>query len=589
MNKFALTLHPLLPPWTMVIIILIFVFFLWKELERHQKFLGARIVALFIIFLTVLGLLYRPHTTKQQSAADHLLLTPGYKRSTVDSLLGRNPELKIIRTIEVEAYGTDDLVESPSEIAALHYSVQYIIGQGLPRYVLESLDTPHFQFIPGNVITGIQHLAPHEPYEANQRGVIRGVFRNTGTTTLILAGPSGAEDSVSFRTDGLLPFELEFYPKHAGNFVYTLAVRKGIQLVRERLPVVVGASRKLRILFLQKFPTAETRYLKNYLSEKGHAVVVRYQTSQSNFRFEYSNVPAVQINRLTPARMNSFDLILIDTSSLKELGDDEASSLQKAVQEGLGLILLLDELPRKGSRAYRFLPVNGTPIATDTVHLPLSGLEYHTFPIIPVALAPDPSLKAILQHSNKILSGYRYAGAGKVGFQLLKETYRRSLEGNIEDYAAVWAPLISKTARSSKTQFQIGLVTPFPYYENEPINIDVIAGEQKPTLLADSIGVPLTEDVTVDDYWLGKIWAGKRGWHSLFIPEDSTQLSYYASGNEEWRSLRMSQQAQENRLASSVHSNFKRLTYDEEVEVSPLYFFLLFLLAAGFLWLAPKI
>jgi hypothetical protein len=208
--------------------------------------------------------------------------------------------------------------------------------------------------------------------------------------------------------------------------------------------------------------------------------------------------------------------------------------------------------------------------------------------VVPVEVISNASIQSILQHKGRVLSGYVYSGAGKVGFQLLKETYRISLEGNENDYGFIWSDLIERTARSKNDSLKINLTNNFPYYPDESLTIAIISSGTQPSLYERNNSIPLTEDVIIDDYWHGKSWAGKTGWHQ-FTTQDSTHLNYFVSHADEWESLRIANQIKSTMVAQSPTSVADGLVQFINKLIPPLVFFLIFLLACGFLWLVPKI
>jgi hypothetical protein len=158
------------------------------------------------------------------------------------------------------------------------------------------------------------------------------------------------------------------------------------------------------------------------------------------------------------------------------------------------------------------------------------------------------------------------------------------------DYASLWTPLLEQAARIENSTFKIKLENKFPLYTYEPLSMDVIAAQQEPTLKNDGTSLPLHEDVVIDDYWHGKTWAGESGWHRLTIENDSTQLNYYVSNSKEWQSLRIAQQQTANRLLNqSSNRSHEMIDSKEHKPISLLLFFFVFLVAAGFLWLVPKL
>ena len=591
MSNSWLTFDPVYPLWAISLLTLpAFAFFIWKEFGRQHRFLVARIIALLSILVSILGILIRPAYREQKNESSFLLLTPGYSKLKVDSLLKENSSFKIIRTIEAEPYSNSEVLTSYHNLTEMGRDIKIVAGQGFPEYAFELMGSTNFKFIPTSFPMGIVDLSIPKSIVVNKRSSVKGIFNAFGKTTLKLIGPAGVEDSVTFNTSGQLPFDLFFTPKQTGLFVYTLNYPDSIgRVISERLPVEIIPAQKLKILILQKFPTAEVRYLKNYLAEKGHALALRYQTSKTNFKYEYANLNSTRIDRLTQEVTESFDLIVIDNKVLNELNVSEMRALEGGIKNGLGIIILSDDFSAKNKGVNRLLPIKLKRVVTDTVHLRFPDSKLYTFPCAPIDITPDASIQTIQKHKGHILSGYVYSDAGKVGFQLLKETYRIRLEGNEDDYAFIWSDLIERTARTKNDQFKINLVNNFPYYPDEPLTIDILSSGAQPSLYDHKTSIPLTEDVIIDDYWHGKSWASKFGWHQ-FITQDSTKLNYFVSNSGDWKSLRIANQLRSNHIAQASGNALinSSVNYTSR-EISPLIFFLMFLFGGAFLWLAPKI
>lgn len=581
MNNSWVRFDPIFPPAFAFIILALLVFFVYREFQRHQKFLSFRIVALCFIAVSLLGIFLRPGYEVNKRMGVTLLLAKNYDRNKVDSIIRQNPETKIIKTEDAEAYSNSLILKSWYELA--EENIFCIVGEGIPHHAIDLIQHQSFRFIPADPF-GITSLTLPEVVCENQRQTIHGILNAADKTTLRLFGPGGAEDSVTF-DKGENNFALSFTPRQSGLFTYQVESRdvRGV-VVKERLPIEVVPERQLRILFLQHYPTAEIRFLKNFLSEKNNQLVLRYKISKNNFTYEFANTSPVRFATLRPDFLNSFDVIVIDQQSYDALTEGEKAEIKRSVQKGLGVIVLLHSPKEKFLQEFRTVEFKVSSKDTATVRL----LHPYTLPVLPIELLPDPSIVATAKNKNRILSGYFFVGLGKVGFQFIQETYRLSLEGNKDDYAMLWTPLIQHTSRSFNKAFKLKLATPFPRYPNEPLDIEVISSGANPNLYDDSILVPLKEHATLNDYWSGRSWAGKSGWHK-FATADSTDLNYFISNKVEWKSLRAANQIKETtnlQKALSVQPGEKRL---EVVAIPRVVFYLLFLFSAGFLWLVPKI
>jgi hypothetical protein len=115
--------------------------------------------------------------------------------------------------------------------------------------------------------------------------------------------------------------------------------------------------------------------------------------------------------------------------------------------------------------------------------------------------------------------------------------------------------------------------------------------------MVDSVSPPLREDAVIDNYWTTTFWATQPGWHAVTSLADSITTSFYVSKPEAWQGIRSMNLQTLNRAnqSTSVNSMPEQPRVDsadgkvEIKRISPLWFFILFLLSAGFLWLVPKL
>lgn len=563
--------------WVVSAVILLILFSVWFEWRKKSKFLAGRLIAVALLGLSLLGIILRPFYTSS-SSAEILLLTHGYSTAQQDSILKQHPHLKLMRTpecpeIKKSTVANDDFLEEKGG------QIKFILGEGLSGARLEIMAKKNFKFVKTQVM-GIVSL--HIPVDAveNNKTKLTGVLNADAAGQLRLIGPGGIEDSTQFNKGAGQEFSLSIRPRQSGNFVYQLEIQQGHSILREPVPLVVQEEQPLKILFLQKFPTAETKNLKDFLGQRNHALTLRYQVSKNTYRHEFVNAAEVPIRKISSDILNSFDLLFVDTGTLQALSGRERQDLKNSIQAGMGVVVL----PSDDTKNLQwFWNVKFNPGTKDTAHVQLASHKKLVFRVVPVdAIATDEIYPEIVA-GPRVLSGYTLQGLGKIGFVLLQETYRIKLEGNEQDYAHIWTDLITKISRKKSTD-QLTLNTPFPVYPHEPLAVSVLSAD--PLLLADSVSIPLTEDVSIDGIWHSKIWAGKPGWHELKT-KNATRY-YFIPDTNNWKSLGAANRAQATRNAESVlHSN---ATVLPEIKSVPLlFFYFLFLISAGFLWLAPKL
>jgi hypothetical protein len=578
MNSPPLLLNPVVRSWLILLPGMVLLgFFVWKEVKRGARLLAWRIVAQMLVALALFALFLRPSYRSPRNSNLVLLLTTGYDKRIADSLLSKHPYLN---STPVSNAGEFTSVSSSS----------FVLGEGLPAYALDYMPDKTFHYYPANLPAGVTELLL-KPFPVNHRSAILGEFNNSdGKTVLKLMGPAGVEDSVSFSKKGVLPFSLSFLPKQPGKFTYTLSIKRARKTVAvENIPIEILPEKKMNILFLLSYPTFEVKFLKNYLSARGHSLWLRYQLSKNIYKSEFDNRKGSISQHFTNDLFRTFDLLFIDGEMFQQMSPEEKHSLEDAVDSGLGIIILLNKIADLKT-VQSLISLSSYQQAPDTAHLALPLAAKALLPTLPIRLNTTSEIQPVTTTGNgRILSGYQFKGLGKVGFQLLNETYSLGLKEGNEPYAAVWSGLLEQTARNNVAPSKIKITSPFPWYVNDPISVDIISSDQKPVLQVDRIPVPLMEDVTVNNFWHGKIWVGETGWHELLVPGDSTKLNFYVSAGNEWLSLSKAHQIHLNRLHltnSPVVEPTKELSMKE---ISPLLFFALFILASGFLWLAPKL
>ncbi|MEO7991692.1 MAG: hypothetical protein ABI663_19220 [Chryseolinea sp.] len=567
-------------------LLLLNVFFIWLEWRRKQSLRVLRIMSVCLMILALAGLILQPAYEVEKSSSV-ILLTPNYDQTKVDSLLLLNSSATLKHIEGAKSYkGSKPL--SYSELPTIQDDIQFVIGEGLPNHALDLLEHKTFQFISSDKTEGITQLVIDESILANRKNTINGLYYNeSGKTRIVLKGPAGREDSILIEKTGDQPFQLTFQPKQSGNVSYELILKKTDgNTSSEILPLHIEESKPLRILFLQSYPTFETQYLKNFLTAKGHQLVLRYQLSKNNFRFEYGNLPSQQFNRLTSELLNRFDLVMLDANELKTLSASEQTVLHESIQNGLGILMLNVDPSKETKGRINFFPFQVQKIKSDTASLVVTKTSF-ALPALPYRVNESSSVKSIVENKSGILSGYKNQGLGKIGFQFLQKTYQLTLTGDSISYSNLWSPVIENISMHNISLSKIKINTSFPVYQDDPIDFEIISSVENPVLVADSIQIPLQENVMLDDVWHGRMWAAEAGWHMIHV-QDAFHY-YYVSKAQEWKSITVAQQIKANQVLSHALEAIPSEKLMESKMVDPIYFYLLFILTAGFLWLAPKL
>lgn len=618
----SLYFAPVLPLyWLLSAGFLLLILSCWLESRKPYRFKAIRILAQAFAILALLGLLLRPSRDVNEDRAGLIVLTENFSQKVLDSLLRKELSLTPVSTegegktpsgdsltpvspeggektpsAQVETVapplgdalslskGDKGVSETVASYRALHEigQIRFVLGDGIPSPYLETV-SKSFQYFPGPPPSGFVELH-QQTYPANRRVFLVGKVRGCKGAKLSLAGPGGEEDSITVRTNVLATFELGFTTKVPGRYVYKLTLSDSAgRATVEEVPIEVAASRKLSVLLLQAYPQAEVRFLKNYLAEKGHSLVTRFQVSRNIFRYEVANGAKQPSGSLSAEKLEAFDLVVADNESLSRLSGEENGALDQAVKKGLGLLVLLEGMPDARKFPGSILQLAQVRDVPDTIRHRVGSFGSFTSPYVAVKAANR--VQPLHRSGSTLLQGLVLVGEGKIAVQTLRETYRLALGGDNGAYAALWTPLLEKASRRADVPVKLRMTTPFPVYPGEPIDFEVI-GPLVNVVAPHDNTIPLAEDLLVDDRWTGRFWAGDSGWGAV-TAADSLKHYVFVSKPGSWKSLRAEVQRRENRLVSSTPGQTATVVRRKPIE--PLIFFILFVLAAGFVWLAPKL
>ena len=353
---------------------------------------------------------------------------------------------------------------------------------------------------------------------------------------------------------------------------------------KEPLPFIVKGKKPLHIFIANTFPTFETKYLKNFLVDRGHQVVVRSQLTKGTYKFENYNREATSIYGFTSKNIQDFDLIVLDISTLKGLSNASLRALQQAIQtQGLGVFIQ----PKEGMNSNLPNWVNLGVKTVNSINTQLLGYK-DKLDSYPFRFKQETYTQTIHIDNDQTVSGYVYYGLGKIGSTSLLDTYSLVLNGNEKSYASIWSDMISTLSKKEQ------LLTKWMpknrlVYQDEPYHFEVQS-------VLDSIAIlntieayiPLKGEVFSIQDWSGTDYPHKIGWNTLSIKNDSlSKHQYYVYDTLNWQAMRAN-----HILKNTVEALNKKQTQSEIkkvfLPVSLFWFFIVFVLTSSYLWAAPR-
>ncbi|MDJ0366118.1 hypothetical protein QMK33_13220 [Hymenobacter sp. H14-R3] len=550
-----------------------------------------------------LALWLTAHPPLQQvpaARAEAIVLTPGYQPDTLRQLLRR-----LGPGTPVWAYGTPPPARAKALGGLLSLGEQrpalrrlHLLGEGLPASVLPALGRVAVVRHAGPAPSGFQAANWPQQLTLGQRVEVEGtVATGPGPAWVSLHADGAGRDSV--RLPGGGSFRLRYQPKVAGLARYELVLRRaGNPAITEPIPLEISAQALPPVLLLAAVPGFEFKFLKNSLSAAGRAVALRTTVSRGLVQTEFLNQPAQALDRLTPALLARYAVVVADAATLASLPTGEGQALRAAINQGrLGLVLLADAtplpaaVPARAAFAVQPLPTAGAapqPLSWPDAPAPVRAL-------LPARLRASAALRPLITGPNAALvaASQRY-GLGTVVVSVVPETFRWALQGQAAAYASFWSQLLTAATPPPAPAATWQTLDRWPR-ARQPLTLR-LAGTMptslptvQPLAGGTAVQLALAQDTRLPEWSTAQYWPARAGWHQLRGP-GRTRHSFYVYDSAAWRGpelLARQQALAERTTRLGAVAATATVTVPQPWPAG--WFFGLFLLAAGFLWLEEKL
>ena len=558
------------------VLLICFVYKEWKL--RNEKAFIFRLLAAFIALGSLLLLVLQPAKMQEIAANEMIVLTDGYNQQQLDSILKKNKKTSVLKEEDLVYINTD----------AIQHTT--LLGYGVAPYNLHLFQNNNTTYIPSKSPSGIIKLHYKTDDILGATAMVKGIYHQAKNKhRLVFADPGGNSlDSLIFNNNTKQEFELQGTLHLSGNLVYQLIEKDstGSVINIEALPIRVREKKKMQVLMLNTFPTFESKYLKNFLADKGHPITVRNQLTTNKYKFEYLNTEHSPIYRLTKEQLESYSILILTAETYASFSTTEKNEIDEAVNtQGLGVFVLPNasyfSLSKKASH-FTFLKdnKNALTLKNESTSLPKYPYEIsYTYTTLPIKF-----------YENQNIGAVHRLGIGKIGITTLQNTYELILEGKNELYTQIWTNLLDHTVKTEKNTKGKWLSTPNTVTINEPYSFTLQTSTTNPGVKngMDS-QLPLIQDVHLPQLWHGTDYPKEKGWNTLTMVNDSiTPFYYYVYDSIDRLSIKHQEAIEANTRYFSDNQNEiqKKMTLQA---ISPIFFYILFLLSIGYLWLAPKL
>jgi hypothetical protein len=215
---------------------------------------------------------------------------------------------------------------------------------------------------------------------------------------------------------------------------------------------------------------------------------------------------------------------------------------------------------------------------------------------LPAHLRPAATLKPLVSGPNAALVvASRRFGLGMVVVSVVPATFRWALQGQETAYGAFWSQLLvaATPPPALAATWQLASRWPRPQY---PLALRLSGALPAPSALPTvrplaggaAVELALAQDLRLPEWSTAQYWPRTAGWHQVQGP-GRTAYNFFVFDSAAWHGPELSerQKALLQHLGTSKPSNSAAGTVQEPWPA--MWFFGLFLLAVGFLWLEEKL
>ena len=548
--------------------------FVWKEWKGHFS-TPFFINSLLGIFATAaLLFLYSRPTMLTEVSGKAVILTENYNVLQLDSIKKKE---KLIKVISYKpGLDTFKSLDSITEVI--------ILGNGLQSYDFWQLKEVSATYLSGAIPKGVIKLNYNNKLQIGSDLEVAGLYNKAvAGNRLVLETVSGEGlDSVVLNGEEKQDFRLKSNLSAKGKLVYQLTEKDSTNKVLESnpVPVVVTKKQQLRIFISNTFPSFETKYLKNFLAEEGHELVVRSQITKGRYKFEYFNTSKNPIYGFPENPLKDFDLLILDTETYLSLSKSNKNTLVRLIKEkGIGVFVQPSESLFKSTNQIVSFSIESA-IGQKNLKVENNLLETYPFKF----QNTNPSGIAVANHSYAIV-----VGKGKFSTTVLSTTYQLVLDGKTDAYSKIWSTIIAATAKAKEMNGAFESLKLFSVI-NEPSSFTLLTRTASPKVVVnEEHNVPLIKNTLLDERWHGKTYPRKVGWQILEMVSDTTvATNYFVLDSIYWQSVIGANLREDN---SRFFGKIKKAPMKKmlPIELSRWPFFFIFLICMGYLWFFPKL
>lgn len=543
--------------WMWIILVgLLVAMIAWDILGRPSRHRTLRLTAIVLALASLVMLYMKPYWLQESDALRVAVITKNADQDILDSLVNRNVQL---------LNSFDGYLQKSAEVTI---DELIVVGDGLESWELEKLDRP-FTYLPnGKIEEGPFDYWPVEAVERSPLSLFI-ALQLEDSLTVKLSGSGITSQSQKVKA-GETKLTFDIVPNLAGNLLYqVVGVRAKDTIFSEVLPMQVAPAVKKAVLVLTSAPSFELRNLKNHLTASGFGVAERQKVSKESYHQSFVNMNERNLTRLSSSLLEDFQLVIVDAGGYDALSASDRRNLLDLLEKGeVGLVWM----GAKGTNSPITLQKGGTSKLTFIGSEDQISLETQPWRLVN---------GEALFHQEQLIGQTRSIGLGKVVVPALSNSYTLLLKGEKVLYGNIWKELLHPVIGKEWEMSDVDI--PKFLRVNEPVKI-VAAAE---VIIADSVELALEEQWFLENNWESNYWPAQPGWTTIATGENQTEV--FVFGSDDWPIQKSRKTQQLTATYAGNDSAQKGHPVSTTIPISPWYFFGLFLLAFGYLWVEQRV
>jgi len=552
--------------WHLAVLIILLILGFYWEIRKQKSRKVWRTIALLLTFISLYIIYLSPYTLIEKPEKSVLLIGQDVPELIVDSLAKaydlellqqqKNSKFRVVGKDQEATLGQLDYQIDTAFVFGYFPQLNpahYRIRKDLQTIEDLSIDFPCSIALGDSLPISIENLS----------GVDTEIYTVLGNDTLTKIIASGAQEDIS-----ILPkasgYVLASVFNDRSNYHFAIQVEEAPHYV---------------VQILSATPDFEWKFLGDYLKFEGHSVYQRTQISKDKFKSSFLNWPdSLPINR---GVAKDLKVLFVDAKAWEEITPNKRDQYLDKLKENDGSLIFRTN-PNSQIRL-DLDKANSTNIFSTSDNL-LESKKYNYLQFSNLYLLDEVVENAVFRKVNPRMV------YGIINFQ---NSYPLKLSGKNREYEQVWEPVFNQLIRNSTKFFHDKSEWSIQY---QPFFFRLWSDEKVKeisifNLKNDTIKLKAKSDYIFPERHHFMFYPQEMGWHFITFKDQTESIPFYvhsSSSADQSEFLNIYNHDYLNYL-NFDDSRVRRNQKDYQQKHVTMWFFLLFLLSAGYLWIEDKI